>query len=100
MPRKHSEMQKRNAIDLLEIHDDINAVHLLTGIPHRTLRRWRKKLRPRQNPTLSAKRTMSDKVLTKQQPNDNPTPTPDAPRENSNTVITTCSPFTISAPNS
>ena len=53
MPAKHSEMQKRDAMHLLDIYDDINAVHLLTGIHHRMLRRWRKKLRRRQNATLS-----------------------------------------------
>ncbi|MCY4539530.1 MAG: hypothetical protein OXE52_15030, partial [Chloroflexi bacterium] len=72
--RHISDREKRNAMDLLDIHNDINAVHLLTGIHHRTLRRWRKKLRRRQNATLSeksislsAKRTMSDKVITKKQ---------------------------------
>lgn len=86
--RHFSDREKRDAMDLLDIHDDINAVHLLTGIHHRTLRRWRKKLRRRQNATLSeksislsAKRTMSDKVITKKQPSVNPAPTPNAAQE-------------------
>ena len=91
--RNFSDREKRNAMDLLDIHNDINAVHLLTGIHHRTLRRWRKKLRRRQNATLSeksislsAKRTMSDKVLTKKQPPDNHAPTPNAAHKNANTA--------------
>ena len=87
MPKnKHfSDREKRDAMDLLDIHNDINAVHLLTGIHHRKLRRWRKKLRRRNNATLSeksislsAKRTMSDKVITNKQPSVNPAPTPNA----------------------
>ena len=86
--RNFSDREKRNAMDLLDILNDINAVHLLTGIHHRTLRRWPKKLRRRQNATLSeksislsAKRTMSDKVITKKQPPDSPAPTPNAAQE-------------------
>ena len=83
--RNFSEREKRNAMDLLHIHDDIHAVHLLTGIQHRTLRRWRKQLLRQQTATLSekdfslsAKRTKSDKVQTKPQPKTNPAPIPDA----------------------
>ncbi len=82
--RNYSDIEKRDAMDLLDIHGDINAVHLLTGINHRTLRRWRKKLRRQQNATLSEKsislsdkRTMSDKYLTNQQQSGNFTPTSD-----------------------
>ena len=81
--RHFSDREQRNAMDLLDIHNDSNAVHLLTGIHHCTLRRWPKKLRRRQNATLSeksislsAKRTMSDKVITKKQPPDSPAPQP------------------------
>ncbi len=99
--RNFSNREKREAMDMLNIHNDINAVHLLTGIHPRTLRRWRKKLRRRQNATLSeksislsAKRTMSDKVITRKQPPDNTAPTPNAaiqppanaPRKNANTA--------------
>lgn len=73
--RNYTQLEKRDAMDLLEIHDDISVVHMLTGIHQRTLRRWRKKLRRRQNVTLSekdislsAKRTKSDKVQTMPQP--------------------------------
>ncbi|MCY3779751.1 MAG: hypothetical protein OXG78_05535 [Chloroflexi bacterium] len=79
--RNFSDREKRKAMDLLDNHHDINTVHLLTCIHHRTLRRWRKMLRRRQNPTLSeksfslsAKRTMSDIVLTNQKLFDNPAP--------------------------
>jgi len=89
--RHISDREKRNAMDLLDIHYDINAVHLLTGIHHRTLRRWRKKLRRRNNATLSEKSislsangTMSDKTLTTQQPAEKPKPTLDAARKDSN----------------
>ena len=75
--RNFSAREKRDAMDLLQIHGDISTVHLLTGISQRTLRRWRKKLR-RKNATLSeksfslsAKRTMSDKVPIIRQQNDN-----------------------------
>ena len=82
--RNFSDSEKRDAMDLLDIHDDINTVHLLTGINQRTLRRWRKKLR-RQNATLSEKgipmsdkRTKSANLPTIQQQYNNlmPTPTP------------------------
>ena len=82
--RNFSEREKRDAMDLLDIHDDINTVHLLTGIHQRTLRRWRKKLR-RQNATLSEKsfpvsdkRIMSDNPQTNQKLSDNLTPAPDS----------------------
>jgi len=81
--RNYSEREKRDAMDLLDIHDDIHAVHMLTGIEPRTLRRWRKKLRRRQNATLSgkdfslsAKRTKLDKVQTQVKPLSNPASTP------------------------
>ena len=90
--RNFSDSEKRDAMDLLDIHDDINTVHLLTGINQRTLRRWRKKLR-RQNATLSEKsislsdkRTMSDKDLTNQQRSDNLASTPDASMQPSATA--------------
>ncbi len=58
-------------------------MRLLTSIHHRTRRCWLKKQRRRQNATLSeksfslsAKRTMSEKVLTNKQPIDNPAATP------------------------
>ena len=83
--RNYSEREKRDAMDLLDIHDDIYAVHLLTGIHQRTLRRWRKKLRRQQKATLSEKsfslsdkETMSDNPQTKQKLSDNLTPTPDS----------------------
>ena len=45
MPSKYSDQQKREAVEMLEIADDIAFVHDSTGIPKRTLRRWRQNLR-------------------------------------------------------
>ncbi len=82
--RNFSAREKRDAMDLLQIHGDISTVHLLTGINQRTLRRWRKKLR-RQNATLSEKgfpmsdkRTKSANPPTIKQQNGNLMPTPGA----------------------
>lgn len=76
--RNYSERQKRDAMDLLDIYDDIAFVHQRTGVHQRTLRRWRKKLRQRQNCALSEKefvlsenRTMPDNVLTSSQLSEN-----------------------------
>ena len=44
--RNNTQLEKRDAMDLLDIHDDISVVHMLTGIHQRTLRRWRKKTAP------------------------------------------------------
>ncbi len=59
MPKKHSELQKRDAMDLLEIHGDITIVHQLTGIPRRTLRRWRAKSRRKQKRYMAEKHIAS-----------------------------------------
>ncbi len=105
--RNFSDREKRDPMRLLDIHNHINAVYLfmqtlslmrregnlfrvsaaylfaaalrlLAGIHHPTLR-------PRQNATLSeksfslsAKRTMSEKLITKKQLPDSPAPTPNA----------------------
>ena len=91
--RNYSQREQRDAMDLLDIHDDISVVHMLTGIQERTLRRWRKKLRRRQNATLSEKsltlsekRTKSDNVLPARQPVVNQIPAPAAiqPQANAN----------------
>ncbi len=79
-----SDREKRRAMNLLDIHDDIIAVRLLTSINQRTLPRRRKKLPGRRIATLSEKsfpmsdkRTMSAKLLTNQQQSDTLTLTPD-----------------------
>ena len=41
MPSHYSSQQKRDAMEMLAIGDDIGFVHYTTGIPERTLRRWR-----------------------------------------------------------
>ena len=69
MPKKHSEMQKRDAMDLLDIHDDITLVHQLTGIPRRTLRHWRAKLRRKQKRFIAEKHIES--ATKRQQTDDN-----------------------------
>lgn len=45
MPSKYSEQQKNEALEMLRIGDHIGFVHYTTGIPERTLRHWRQKLR-------------------------------------------------------
>ncbi|MCY3782104.1 MAG: hypothetical protein OXG78_17450 [Chloroflexi bacterium] len=44
MPSQYSEMQKLQALEMLAIGDDVTFVNNMTGIPERTLRRWRKEL--------------------------------------------------------
>ncbi len=70
-------------MNLPNIHDDIIAVPLLTGINQRTLPRWRRNLPGRQIATLSEKsfpmsdkRTMSAKLLTNHKLLDNLALTP------------------------
>ena len=42
MPKEYTDLQKRDALDWLDIYDNnISMVHSRTGIPERTLRRWR-----------------------------------------------------------
>ena len=42
MPKKYTELEKRDALDWLDIYDNnISMVHQRTGIPAFTLRRWR-----------------------------------------------------------
>ena len=94
--RNFSDREKPQALALLNIHDDSKTAPLLTGINRRTRRRWRKKLRRRQNTTLSEKsfslsdkRTMSAKLLTNQKLLNNLTLTLDAsiqPPTNPNAV--------------
>ncbi len=112
--RNFSDREKRDPMRLLDIHNHINAVYLfmqtlsfmrregnlfrvsaaylfaaalrlLTDIHHPTLRPRPKKLRRRQNATLSensfslsAKRTISEKLITKKQVADSPAPTSNA----------------------
>ena len=45
MPSQYSSQQKRDAMEMLTIGDDIGFVHYTTGIPERTLRQWRQDLR-------------------------------------------------------
>lgn len=69
MPKKYSELQKRDAMDLLDIHDDITVVHHRTGIPRRTLRHWRAKLRRKQKRLIAEKHIAS--ATKRQQTDDN-----------------------------
>ena len=54
-----------------------NAMHLLTCIHHRTLRRRQNATLSEKSFSLSAKRTMSDKLITKKQLPDNSALTPE-----------------------
>lgn len=60
MPQKYSALQKRDAMDLIDIHDDIPLVHQRTGVPERTLRRWRDELHARENYVVTEKDVNSD----------------------------------------
>lgn len=64
MPRRIPAETKREAIGMLQIHDDISLTHYLTGVHRRTLRHWRQELRQRQNGFLSEKTFTSDRKRT------------------------------------
>jgi len=60
MPKKYAKQQKIDARIYLSMHENINTVHQLTGIPTRTLRRWRAELQQEHNPVSSEKTLSSD----------------------------------------
>lgn len=60
MPRRIPEHTKREALAILQIHDDISIAHYLTGVHRRTLRRWRKELREQHDDFMSEKNIVSD----------------------------------------
>ena len=60
MPRRIPEATKREAIAILQIHDDISIAHYLTGVHRRTLRRWRAELREQHDDFMSEKKFASD----------------------------------------
>ncbi len=64
MPRRIPADIKREAVGMLQIHDDISLAHYLTGVRRRTLRHWRQELRQRQNGFLSEKTFSSDRKQT------------------------------------
>ncbi len=75
MPRRIPEETKRQAIGILQVHEDISLTHYLTGIHRRTLRHWRQELRQRQNGFLSEKAFSSDRKRTENPISDkNPSP--------------------------
>ena len=64
MPRRIPAEVKREAVGMLQIHNDISLTHYLTGVHRRTLRHWRQELRQRQNGFLSEKTFSSDRKRT------------------------------------
>lgn len=60
MPKKYPQQQKLDALMYLAMHNNINTTHQLTGIPTRTLRRWRAELEQQNNPVSSEKTLSSD----------------------------------------
>ncbi len=58
MPSKYTDAQKQEALEMIELGDNISFVHFSTGIPERTLRSWRKKLRDQAN-CQTAEKTFS-----------------------------------------
>ena len=58
MPAKHPKNRKLDALELLSFGLPIHAVHKSTGVPSRTLYRWRKQLEQRQQ-RFSAKQDSS-----------------------------------------
>ena len=64
MPRRIPAETKREAVGILQIHDDISLTHYLTGVHRRTLRHWRAELRQKQNRFLSEKTFPSDRKRT------------------------------------
>ena len=70
MPRRIPAETKRQAVGMLQLHDDISLTHYLTGVHRRTLRHWRKELRQRQSDILSDKTFSSDKKRTENENSD------------------------------
>ena len=60
MPRRIPAETKREAIEILQICDDISVAHYLTGVHRRTLRRWRQELIERDDNFMSEKNIVSD----------------------------------------
>lgn len=60
MPKKYPKQQKIDALVQLSMYENINTVHQLTGIPTRTLRRWRAEHQQKNNPVASEKTLPSD----------------------------------------
>ncbi len=65
MPKQYPESVKRQAIDLLQLHNDITIARHATGVDRRTLRRWRSELRKNQDGFMSEKTSPSDTKTTK-----------------------------------
>ena len=49
MPSNYTDQQKSAAMEMLAIGDNIAFIHYSTGIPERTLRRWRQKRHEQSN---------------------------------------------------
>ena len=63
MPKKYPTEERRAALGYLNMYSgDIDTVHQITGIPHRTLRRWRKQMETK---TARRKRKSSAAVTTR-----------------------------------
>ena len=65
MPSKYSEQEKIEALEMLRIGDHIGFVHYTTGIPERTLRDWRQKLRASQD-CQTAEKSSAPAIATRQ----------------------------------
>lgn len=60
MPKKYPKETKLDALVELSVLKDINAVHQITGIPKRTLRRWRAEMQNKQSRFMSEKSFPAD----------------------------------------
>ena len=67
MPRKYPDETKREAVGILQIHDDVSFIHYANGVHERALRRWRAELRKKQNDFMSEKTFQSDIKRTQNQ---------------------------------
>ena len=55
MPSNYTDQQKSAAMEMLAIGDNIAFIHYSTGIPERTLRRWRQKRHEQSNGQMAEK---------------------------------------------
>lgn len=83
MSSKYSEEQKNEAIEMLRIGDHVGLVHYTTGIPERTLRHWRQKLREAQDCQIAEK--SFDPAIAARQNTDSDAPSPLQQREPADT---------------
>lgn len=64
MPKKYPKDQKNKTLDLFSIYNSVSMVHQLSGIPIRTLYRWRSELNQNQGRLMARKNIENDTTAT------------------------------------